>query len=234
MAPTGRKPWRNQTEFGWEEHIRHPDSLPEFLTWFEGRRSEVRKECPLPSLQERRRMKADEKEQLCTELMRALFSVFVGDPNINTGCFNRCVQECRRTDVLAARSLSAWRGYVAAYRTLGNSEAETHGKSGDNVYGCPKATTLMSLLACLCILDMPLEGSAMLKQMYKLKAIEHARTVVMHGGIVTPRQAYLWVDRGSLSAPEEKDGDEIESSGADGGSGTTDIASGGADNDSSS
>ncbi|PNP52978.1 hypothetical protein THARTR1_06493 [Trichoderma harzianum] len=68
-----------------------------------------------------------------------------------------------------------------------------------------------------------------------------------------PRQTFLWVKRGSVSAPEDKDGDEIESSadhgnkkadddssvtgnegsGADNGSGTTDIGSGGANGDSS-
>ncbi|KAK4074978.1 uncharacterized protein Triagg1_4642 [Trichoderma aggressivum f. europaeum] len=199
-------------------------------------------------------MEAHEEKQLCTKLMRALFSVFVGNPNINMDCFNECVEECYFTDVLSAGSLSQWQGYRALYKSLAKSQAETRRKIGDGVYVCPKAAILMSGLACLCIHGVPGKVSVILRAMLRLKVIEHARTVVIHNRRKLSRQGFLWINRGRLSSPEEKDGDEIESSadhcnttadddsnigdneggGADIGSGTTDTGSGGADNDSGS
>lgn len=195
-------------------------------------------------------MRANEQEWLCTKLMRALFWVFVGSPSLNINCFNKCVRECYRTNVLWGGKISAWRGYAVLINALRNSEVRTRRESG--VYGCPKAVTLMTGLARLCVIEELPKKSVVFKQMCELKTIEHARTIVIHNNKLGIQQSFLWVKRESLSAPEEKNGDEIESSadhcnnmaddesnmednegsGAGNGSGTTDIGSGGANNDS--
>ncbi|KAL6691094.1 hypothetical protein J3F84DRAFT_352733 [Trichoderma pleuroticola] len=221
---------------------------------FEERRDEVREACPLPPLQERKRMKAIEKERLCNKLMLAVFPVFVGAPNTNINCFNKCVWECRHSDLLSAKSFSLWRGYGPLTHALHNSAKATRSRRGGGVYGCPRAELLVLALACFCVIDVFPRESVVLKQMLESRAVEHARTVVIHDKIAMPRQTFLWVKRGIMSAPEDKDGDEIESSadhgnkkadddssvtgnegsGADNGSGITDIGSGGANGDSSS
>ncbi|QYT04061.1 hypothetical protein H0G86_010994 [Trichoderma simmonsii] len=160
--------------------------------------------------------------------MGAVFTVFVGPDDPNRRCFNKCVTECRRTGVLNSqnsKSISTWRGYKRLMHALENSAVGTRRKSSggyDSVYGCPKAVLLMSGLARLCLQDVLRKNSAILKKLHQVRAIEHARTVVTHDNSLVFRQTYLWVNRGSGSAPEEvpeekdgdekKDGDKIESS----------------------
>ncbi|KAK0756803.1 hypothetical protein N5P37_010321 [Trichoderma harzianum] len=160
-------------------------------------------------------MKGDDKEKLCKRLMGAVFCVFVGDDNPNLSCFNKCVQECLDTEIFAENPLTLWLGWQNVANVLINCTKYTRRKSGggsSSVYGCPKAVRLMSALARFCLVDEFPRHSAGLKRMYELRAIEHARTAVIHDSELTSYQAYLWVNREGGSAPEEvpeeKEGDE--------------------------
>ncbi|KAL6824244.1 hypothetical protein J3E69DRAFT_286680 [Trichoderma sp. SZMC 28015] len=206
-------------------------------------------------------MEDDDKVKLCKRFMGAVFCVFVGDDNPNLSCFNKCVQECLDTHIFAENPLTLWLGYQNVAKVLIKCTKGTRRKSdggSSSVYGCPKAVRLMPALARFCLMDEFPSHSAVLKRMYELRAIEHARTAVIHDSELIPSHSFLWVNREGGSAaeevPEEKDGDEIESSadaysnmadndrnmadnedsGVDIGSGITDIGSGRANDDSSS
>lgn len=174
-------------------------------------------------------MKDDDKEKLCRRLMGAVFCVFFGNDYPDPNCFDNCVQECLNTEILAVRSLTNWPGWKNVASVFSNCitvgalrKSSGGSSSSSSVYGCPKAARLMPALARFCFVGKLPRDSVVLKQMYELRAIEHARTAVIYDKELTKRQSFLWVKRGSGSAPEEvpeekdgdekKDGDEIESS----------------------
>ncbi|KAF3060139.1 hypothetical protein CFAM422_011499 [Trichoderma lentiforme] len=160
-------------------------------------------------------MTADNKERLCKRLMGAVFCVFVGNDYPDPNCFNNCVQECLDTEIFAGGPLTLWVGWQNVANILIKCTKYTRRKScggSSSVYGCPKAVRLMSALARFCLVDEFPRHSAGLERMYHLRAIEHARTAVIHDSELTSYQAYLWVNREGGSAPEEvpeeKEGDE--------------------------
>ncbi|KAL7906730.1 hypothetical protein GGI35DRAFT_92285 [Trichoderma velutinum] len=170
-------------------------------------------------------MSKNDQRRLGTNLMRAVFSVFVGDPDINFRCFNKCVRESRRTTILTAGTLSKCKGYGSWGHILRICEEKTRRK-GEGIYACPTATVIMWSLARFTTLGAVPPDSVYVKHMHDLRVVEHARTAFLHDGELELRQSYFWVDRRSPQAP-----DEIEGSADNNGSGT-DNGNNGADNSS--